>query len=523
MHIRLLSQRGFSLLEIMIVILIFGFFLLPVSQGLRIWQAKTGQNQLDDRMDEVRSALSRFVQDDRCEDPANPDVLRDDAWCVANGYPELANESVIGGTDAVRFPCPADPTLPPGDPDYGQEARNVLTGACTLTVSSGVIVGAIPAATIGVPASSMIDPFGNKYTYAVSADATTTDALLGSPTRAVEVDNDGTLVNSYFALLSHGQTGIGAYTAQGQQIACASGTEDAENCNGDEKFVFKMGYYEAQGATFYDDKLAFSLVDAEDDEWWYATDVTSEHITHKNAGNVGVGSASPILKLHVKGDSSLDGFLVDNDVGQGMIWAAGSGSSSKYAAFYLDDDNLSGGNEPWVFSHRISGDDEGDLWLQLGASGSRILAVDPTNTNIGVKRDPHDSYTMDIAGDIRATTYLHSSDERLKKNIVDLETGTLSKLMQLRTVKYELIEDEHGNLKLGVIAQNLREQFPELVSQDHEGFLSVDYPALNVPAIKALQELKISTDHEIKSLKEENEALRATIEKMEARLLALEQ
>lgn len=600
---------GFTLLEVLIAIMIIGFFLLPLTHAAKIWRYNVEETKLDSGLDEMRSAFAEYVQDERCVDPANPSVVQDDSWCVANGYPERASES-SGGTDAVRFPCPADPTLPRGHSDYGIED-------CSLTPVAGVMIGAVPAATIGLPVSSMIDPYGNKFTYAVTVAATTTDALLGSPAKSVIIDNEGTSIQSYFTVISHGRSGNGAYTAEGAQRACDSGVADETNCDGNATFAFKQGYYEAEGSDFYDDRLAFSLVDDQDDEWWQATDSSAVNITHKNPGNIGIGTAGPITKLHVKGDEVVDGVAVTNDAGEAVVWLGGHTYNNTYSSLYIDDKNVGGDNDPWIWSHKQGGANEGDLWLQHGMGGTRLLAFDNTDETIGVKRnpdpaytidiegnirsegleitssdvqavllmggkkqsniysalylddediagdndpwvwahkggganegdlwlqhgavrilafdnvtgnigvqkDPNTSYAIDVNGDMRANTYLHSSDERLKTNITDLGTGTLDKVMDLRTVTYNLKESPHDPKKLGVIAQNLQESFPELVTKADDGFLAVDYPGLTVPALKAIQELKAQKDVEIKTLHDENEMLKDRLLQLESRLDALD-
>lgn len=87
-----------------------------------------------------------------------------------------------------------------------------------------------------------------------------------------------------------------------------------------------------------------------------------------------------------------------------------------------------------------------------------------------------------------------SSDLRLKKNVQDTD-GLYKKLSGLNSVSYNLmaqppvegdlqkasaanavrIMDEEGPTQFGYIAQEVREIFPELVYEDENGYLSVDY------------------------------------------------
>ena len=76
-----------------------------------------------------------------------------------------------------------------------------------------------------------------------------------------------------------------------------------------------------------------------------------------------------------------------------------------------------------------------------------------------------------------------SSDIRLKSNIVSLGS-TLSKLLQIDGKSYEM----KGKQKIGVLAQEIQEVFPELVSEDDNEMLAVNYQGLVPVLINALKE-----------------------------------
>ena len=82
-----------------------------------------------------------------------------------------------------------------------------------------------------------------------------------------------------------------------------------------------------------------------------------------------------------------------------------------------------------------------------------------------------------------------SSDARLKSNIVSLGS-TLSKLLQIDGKSYEM----KGKQKIGVLAQEIREVFPELVSEDDNEMLAVNYQGLVPVLINALKEQQSEID-----------------------------
>ena len=87
---------------------------------------------------------------------------------------------------------------------------------------------------------------------------------------------------------------------------------------------------------------------------------------------------------------------------------------------------------------------------------------------------------LTVSGDV-----VVSSDARLKSNIVSLGS-TLSRLLLIDGKSYTMLKD--GKQKIGVLAQEIREVFPELVSEDANEMLAVNYQGLVPVLINALKE-----------------------------------
>ena len=92
------------------------------------------------------------------------------------------------------------------------------------------------------------------------------------------------------------------------------------------------------------------------------------------------------------------------------------------------------------------------------------------------------SGSLTVAGDV-----ILSSDARLKSNIVTLGP-TLISLMQLDAKRYTMKADKEQKQKIGLLAQEVQKVFPELVSEDKNGMLAVNYQALVPVLINALKE-----------------------------------
>ena len=87
---------------------------------------------------------------------------------------------------------------------------------------------------------------------------------------------------------------------------------------------------------------------------------------------------------------------------------------------------------------------------------------------------------MTIGGDVFV-----NSDARLKANIVSLGS-TLAKLLLVDGKTYTMKKD--GKQKIGLLAQDIKNVFPELVSEDDHEMLAVNYQGLIPILINALKE-----------------------------------
>ena len=151
---------------------------------------------------------------------------------------------------------------------------------------------------------------------------------------------------------------------------------------------------------------------------------------------------------------------------------------------------------------------------QFNSSGSSATSATSFNTSntafvIGNGTDSSnksDAFKVMFNGDTTVGGDITiSSDARLKSNIVSLG-ATLSKLLLIDGKSYE----KDGKQRIGVLAQEIQEVFPELVTEDGNEMLAVNYQGLVPVLINALKE-------QDKIIKSQEERL-TNIEKLIAKL-----
>ena len=123
---------------------------------------------------------------------------------------------------------------------------------------------------------------------------------------------------------------------------------------------------------------------------------------------------------------------------------------------------------------------------QLFTFGSYITQ----NLPLGVTKISSDlTVTGDLTANKASSTegFFETSDERVKdfKESIEVDLEKLSKLSK----KYFSFKRTPDKLNIGVSAQEIKEIYPEIVSESSSGILSVDYSKLSVIALAAIDKL----------------------------------
>jgi len=222
--------------------------------------------------------------------------------------------------------------------------------------------------------------------------------------------------------------------------------------------------------------------------------------------SVGIGTTAPVFRLHVV-DPGAAGLRVQTNTSGGKVASFGG-----FGDFQIDSN---------------------------GTAGGRLLVRESGNVGIGTTNPPD---FLSVHGDIRVGTLgtngclknnqggtiagTCSSDLRFKRDITPFP-NLLNKVAQLRPVHYywraaEFPEKHFGNAQAyGLVAQEVEQVLPELVSEDEQGYKQIDYSKLPLLLLQAVKELKAESDQ----LKPQQELLtrqQAEIAELKARLRTIE-
>jgi hypothetical protein len=245
----------------------------------------------------------------------------------------------------------------------------------------------------------------------------------------------------------------------------------------------------------------------------------AERVRVTAAGNVGIGTASPTAPLDVFGNNAVARFNSVDANGNYILFA-----SNAVAKAYIGNGNqiISGGSaNDWGLraennllfasgggTERMRIDTSGNLLVGMtssgylaadsgvqlyGYGGARFGADGTAARNLisfvnGTDGTPAEVGLIQTNGS--STSYVTSSDQRLKENIADADdAGSKIDAIQVRKFDWK-VDGSHQDY--GMVAQELQAVAPEAVSvpEDPEKMMGVDYSKLVPMLVKEIQSLR---------------------------------
>ena len=155
-----------------------------------------------------------------------------------------------------------------------------------------------------------------------------------------------------------------------------------------------------------------------------------------------------------------------------------NGGTAALPAFSFTADNDTGMYR--IGANRLGFSTASTLRMELSATGTVIIA---NLGGVGTR------YVYASSTGLLTATAAIPSDERLKKDITPI-TGALDAVKQINgvTFKWKDEEAEGTDTKVGFIAQNVMEAYPNLAAENPDGFLGVKYNEFSALLIEAIKE-----------------------------------
>ncbi len=265
--------------------------------------------------------------------------------------------------------------------------------------------------------------------------------------------------------------------------------------------------------------------------WWLRTGTATQNVLILDpAGNLGIGTTSPGAKLDVNGNLLIRAFTPGSENGiffresfvtsnkyncsimtydhsgdtfadgisingyDGVSFCVGSNTRNEKVRINASGNVGIGTTNPANLLHIFSAG-SGGIALSRYENGLALFTTGVTNNRFQVYNGSSVGVYLTSGG----TSWTATSDLRVKKNI-EIINNPLEKLMGLRAIKFNWkVEDDSEVKTLGLVAQEVKEVFPEAIStSSHEEYgevYGIQYTELIPPMIGAIQELnnKVST------------------------------
>ena len=164
---------------------------------------------------------------------------------------------------------------------------------------------------------------------------------------------------------------------------------------------------------------------------------------------------------------------------------------------------------------------EGKGGVRYISGGNTIFSYDPIMRTIGAVTKSTFTFTPSVS----APQYLTTSDARCKTDIEPLE-DIGSQLRDIVPVSYTLVQEtgaenqdapagaprksgaqQNTQHQYGFLAQDVREVYPELVYEDSEGMLSIDYTGFIPILVDAIQNLQTLSEEQAALISAQAEAI----------------
>jgi hypothetical protein len=215
-------------------------------------------------------------------------------------------------------------------------------------------------------------------------------------------------------------------------------------------------------------------------------------MTITEGGSVGIGTTSPAQPLHVNGTVRASRF---EDTTSSNTYYADPASTSHMNNLVVHNWFTGGGYGSTYGYVQLFDNEIADPQIVLNPRHNAYSWIKCLRVGIGTS-SPSVKFQVGEDGDgtvAAANSWNTFSDARYKEHLVEVDAA-LEKLESVSGYYYSSRTGSDKSRKIGVVAQEVEQVLPEVVSTDDEGYKSVDYGRLAAVLIEAVKELKAEND-----------------------------
>ena len=229
-----------------------------------------------------------------------------------------------------------------------------------------------------------------------------------------------------------------------------------------------------------DTLIKFETSRGADEDQIYLFTASKEQLRVYNSGDVSINETLFVSSgsSFISGDISLNNRIFIH------------GDISLNASIYVKEkavfeSSKLGVNRLFVKSDAILGTTIENSFNQVDVSGQLKVS------RVSVNTAPHETYVLNVSGQIQAVSYYATSDSRLKTNVASIE-DELDVIEKLHGVSY-LFQDSKDK-KYGLIAQEVEKVLPDLVYTENDPYQqkSIDYNGILPYLVESVKSLSTS-------------------------------
>ena len=267
-------------------------------------------------------------------------------------------------------------------------------------------------------------------------------------------------------------------------------------------------------------------------------------VVQNGYGNVGIGVAAPTHKLHVVGNTYLNGDVFADELNTFDVlprtsnaYSCGNSSLRWYQVYGNIGDfsgavNMGSTLNVTGMTTMTNATITGDLRLKDSTNYGRTIyfgdgelcyleeASDDVLTiyaNAGIKLNTSStSYNVSINTNLLVSGGITMYSQRSLKNIQDERGLSLDELRAIKPIRYTWKDNRDNRLHFGGIADDIQQVLPEVVYKTNDGVLTMDYGNAAFAIASSLINPVVDHEKRIAMLEEENKQLRQEVERLKS-------